>query len=65
MTYLVYTLFTIVLTVTLISISYLLSQVQTDSEKVSPYEYLTEVAESGTRSPTVISVLPVLVRGLE
>lgn len=38
MTYLVYIVFTIVLTVALILISYLLSQVQTDSEKVSPYE---------------------------
>lgn len=38
MTYLVYILLMIVLTVGLILISYLLSQVQTDNEKVSPYE---------------------------
>lgn len=34
----VYILFVIVLTVGLIIISYLLSQTQSDSEKVSPYE---------------------------
>lgn len=38
MTYLVYIVFTIVLTVGLILVSYLLSQAQPDSEKVSAYE---------------------------
>jgi NADH-quinone oxidoreductase subunit A len=38
MTYIVYIIFTIILTVGLIIISYLLSQAQPDGEKVSPYE---------------------------
>lgn len=38
MTYLVYLIFTTALVVGLIVLGYLLSQVQTTSEKVSPYE---------------------------